>query len=176
MVYNKAKQSDSASAVRLCVWSQAFIITHKRPSHTLRLKRAALENDMAIVLRNAVNSDARRIAEIHVAAWKRAYTDIMDAGFLESLSVDDREEMWRNVLSGSRKGCYLVAQLEEAVEGFCVFGPVRERKIENLGELVALNVHPECWGEGVGASLVTRALEVMKSDGYTSVCLSLIHI
>lgn len=81
---------------------------------------------MTIVLRKAIANDARRIAEIHVAAWQQAYVDIMDPAFLACLCVEQREEMWRQVLSGSGKGCYLVAQLRESVAGFCVFGPSRE--------------------------------------------------
>ena len=47
--HNKAFQSDSAHAVRLCVWSQAPIVTLKRPSHALRLKAALYEKKMSYI-------------------------------------------------------------------------------------------------------------------------------
>ena len=39
-MHNKAFQSDSARAVRLCAARSSLYIAHKRPAHALRLKAA----------------------------------------------------------------------------------------------------------------------------------------
>ncbi len=46
-----------------------------------------------IMIRRAEKEDVRQIAEILVEDWKRAYRGIMDSGFLDAMSVDDRYEI-----------------------------------------------------------------------------------
>jgi ribosomal protein S18 acetylase RimI-like enzyme len=125
-----------------------------------------------ITVRDATEDDARRIAEIHVSAWRAAYHGIMDSEFLCNLDVLDREAKWKSVLSAQGRGNYLVGVLNEEVQGFCVFGSPRDETAdESKGELMALNVHPECWGVGVGAQLVKAALEEFGHAGINNVYL-----
>jgi len=48
-----------------------------------------------IVVRKASVKDAKRMAEIHVSAWRAAYAGIMTANYLANLKVSDREAMWK---------------------------------------------------------------------------------
>jgi hypothetical protein len=60
-------------------------------------------------LREAEWRDARGIAEVHVRAWRAAYLGIVPDGELARLSVDDREMLWRQILSrGKRSTLVLV--------------------------------------------------------------------
>jgi hypothetical protein len=54
-------------------------------------------SDMTV--RPAVQADARSIAEVHVETWRVAYRGQVPADYLESLSVDQRESMWRAMLA-----------------------------------------------------------------------------
>jgi hypothetical protein len=42
-------------------------------------------------IRRASQSDARAIAEVHVASWRETYRGIVPDAFLDALSVAERE-------------------------------------------------------------------------------------
>ena len=96
----------------------------------------------------------------------------MDSEFPCNLDVSDREAKWKNVLSAQGWANYMVGMLNGEVQGFCVFGSPRDESAdEPKGELMALNVHPECWGFGIGAHLVNAALEGFNHVGINNVYL-----
>ena len=43
-----------------------------------------------MIIRRAMQNDARQIAEIIVEDWKNAYRGIIDDDFLDSMSVEER--------------------------------------------------------------------------------------
>jgi len=120
-----------------------------------------------IEVREATSSDSKRMAEIHVAAWRAAYTDIMSSEFLSSLRVAERETQWKNALNSANRGKYLVGVEVGLVQGFCVLGPSRDKHSDKTtGELIALNVDPNCRGEGIGTALVAESLQLLAEDGF----------
>jgi ribosomal protein S18 acetylase RimI-like enzyme len=139
---------------------------------------------MSVEVRPATLSDAQRMAEIHVAAWRTAYLEVMDQAFLAGLNVTDRREMWERALTSRGEGSYLAGQLDNVVRGFCVFGPARDTELagvacngqelgegDTVGELVALNVEPAYWGRGVGYCLARNALAELAYANYSAVYL-----
>ena len=102
-------------------------------------------------IRTATLQDARDIAKIHVQAWRSGYEGIMSAEYLRSRSVETRTEKWSEALSTRSPGINLVIELEEAIAGFCVYGPARDNDLtyESAGELVALNISPDYWSMGI---------------------------
>jgi len=56
---------------------------------------------MSVTIRNAQQGDALRIAQIHVAAWQKGYSNLMNADFLKSLSIEDMLVSWTKALEGS---------------------------------------------------------------------------
>jgi len=122
---------------------------------------------MDIKVRAAIPDDSRRIAEIHVAAWKVAYAGIMDSHFLSNLSVNERETMWTKALSRISSNRYLAGLIDDVVCGFCVCGPARDKDLDySACELIALNVEPEYWGRGIGSALVGEAINTLRRDKY----------
>ncbi|MDB5680997.1 MAG: family N-acetyltransferase, partial [Sphingomonas bacterium] len=49
----------------------------------------------SLAVRPARLSDSGRIGEIHVAAWREAYADLMPPARLAALDVAERAAMWR---------------------------------------------------------------------------------
>jgi hypothetical protein len=47
------------------------------------------------MIREATLEDARTIAEVHVKSWRAAYKQLLPQEFLQSLSVDRREQQWQ---------------------------------------------------------------------------------
>jgi ribosomal protein S18 acetylase RimI-like enzyme len=102
-------------------------------------------------VRRATPEDARPIAEVHVATWRGAYAHVFPAEVLESLSVDAREQGWRQVIADEAM-CVYVAEDVARIVGFINVGASRDA--EGEGELYAIYVHPEAWGSGAGKALL----------------------
>jgi RimJ/RimL family protein N-acetyltransferase len=125
-------------------------------------------------LRHATLSDAPKLAEIHVAAWRAAYADHMPSEFLASMRVEERTAMWQTALSepSSRTVTVSVNHADEPV-AFCVYGPSRDQdaKDTDIGELIAINVHPSAWRQGHGQDLCRCVLDHAESQRWSAVTL-----
>lgn len=128
---------------------------------------------MSIDVRKAKVGDEVRMAEIQVAAWRRAYSGIMSPALLDALDINQKTAMWRNALERAGKGSYLVAEVNGRVEGFAVFGPARDKDLDGSesAEIVSINIDPDKWGYGLGCSLLNFMIERLSNDGYRSICL-----
>ena len=127
-----------------------------------------------MTVRFAILEDAPKLAEIHVAAWRAAYVDHMPAAFLAGMSVEGRTTMWQKMLS-QPKPAQLDVSVNEADEpvAFCVCGPSRDSdaKDTDIGELMALNVHPSQWRRGHGQALCQRVLRHARSQHWSAITL-----
>ena len=112
-------------------------------------------------IRNATREDARHIARIHIEAWRSGYKGIMPDEYLKSLSVAEKTLQWDEAISTKGPGINLVIVHHGAISGFCVYGPARDDDLckENAGELVALNISPDCWGKGLGTALTRHVIK-----------------
>ena len=115
--------------------------------------------------------DCQAIAEVHVASWQHAYRHLLPSGFLASLSVAQREAMWREaVVSGSPQ--LLVARGPQGIVGFIAFGPCRDHDApQHSGEVWAFYVAPQCWAQGLGRKLWLAARERLAQQGHTRLSL-----
>lgn len=112
--------------------------------------------------------DAHAVAEIHVSAWRAAYASILSAEYLASLSVEQREAMWRKCIAAGEPEL-LVAKRQGAVVGWLSFGASRgEGAPKSEAEVWALYVAPECWSTGAGRQLWLRARGLMRDRGFTT--------
>ncbi len=100
----------------------------------------------------------------------------MSAEFLNALSIDKRREMWKSALKQPGKGRYIVAEMQNCIQGFAVFGPARDNDLdESACELVAVNVHPNYWRQKLGSSLLKSVLDSALHENYKSVHLWVIR-
>ncbi|HEY3046402.1 MAG TPA: GNAT family N-acetyltransferase [Polaromonas sp.] len=122
-------------------------------------------------VRPATARDAKAIAEIHVATWQAAYTDLMPEDFLKSMTLEKRQAYWREAIEFSEPQL-LVATEGEKVVGFVGYDRSRDAKSRpTTGEIWAQYVAPEHWGKGVGLALWDGAREGLKEEGCTQVTL-----
>jgi GNAT superfamily N-acetyltransferase len=121
-------------------------VPRRRSSYTLAEK----------MLRPARIEDAETIATIHVRAWQAAYEGIVPTEFLASLSVPERTNLWRRVISEER-GTVLMAVTPYGEAGFVSFGPSRDKDGNGKAEIYAIYVLPEFWHQGVGGDLLGEA-------------------
>ena len=114
-------------------------------------------------------ADADGLGSVHVRAWLAAYRGgLMPDDYLDALSEDERAAMWRQSLEGEPRprSARLVAATDDgAVVGFAVVGPEGGDVEAATGELYAINVDPEHWGQGVGTRLLVSGVRACSSPG-----------
>lgn len=121
---------------------------------------------MDVFIRQAKLSDARAIAEVHVAAWTAAYEGLVPAGRLPEVSVDANEVRWKGRLA-SRSEQTLVCRREGRVIGFVSFGLSRDEDLDKstTGEIYAVYLGYEFWSRGYGKALCLEALARLRERG-----------
>jgi ribosomal protein S18 acetylase RimI-like enzyme len=124
-----------------------------------------------MTIRNARPEDAYAIATIHVRAWQAAYRGIVPWPYLSELSIDQREQAWRQRLE---RGVATVLLAEECdqVLGWISAGTSRDVDAgAATGELYALYVAPEQWRHGVGRQLWDESAKRLHDAGFTEATL-----
>jgi ribosomal protein S18 acetylase RimI-like enzyme len=120
-----------------------------------------------VVIREAVEADAAEMGRLHVRAWQAAYRGIMPDEYLDALRPEDRIEMWRGHFSREDRSPMLVATSRGAVVGFAVFGAeAAPEPSPSCGELYAINLDPDSWGQGIGRLLLRRVMDSLAAMGY----------
>ena len=117
-----------------------------------------------MLIRRAAPQDALSIARVHVRSWQEGYRGLLPAAFLDALSVEERA---RRYTFGSTDPAMPATFLVEDDAGICGFAttvPARDADAAGLGELAALYVHPDRWGQGFGAALLSAARHHLKSS------------
>jgi ribosomal protein S18 acetylase RimI-like enzyme len=124
-----------------------------------------------MVVRRATAEDSGAIAEIHVRAWQAAYRDIVPPEFLDSLSVEQRQRVWRQRLEGGTPGTSVLEEQGEVL-GWVSAGPSRDSDaLSSTSELAAIYVAPEHWRRGVGQRLWSDAEAQLRRAGFLEVTL-----
>lgn len=124
----------------------------------------------ASLVRHAEPRDAAVLGHVHVRAWQAAYRASMPDDFLDALDPVDRAATWASALAAPRSGSTRLVVCDgpgEAV-GFAVVGPVRETDptLDGLGELYAINLDPDVWGQGLGRELLSAATAELSRLGF----------
>ncbi len=122
-------------------------------------------------VRHAAPRDAKAIAEIHVATWQAAYTDLMPEEHLKKMTLEKRQAYWREAIEYSEPQL-LVATENDKIVGFVGFDRSRDAGTKSsVGEIWAMYVSPAHWNNGVGVALWDGAREGLKEEGCTQVTL-----
>lgn len=111
------------------------------------------------VVRRAAVEDAEAAARCHLACWREAYADLVDAAVLESQLGDlpGRTARWREMLGRGDDRWVAVVPTGEVV-GFSAAGTGRDDDIDLPLELAAIYVRSAHWGTGLGDRLLTAAI------------------
>jgi len=119
-----------------------------------------------MLLRPAEPADAMAVAIVHVRAWQVAYRDLLPADYLASLKPGERAARYTFGGTDPRQPMTTVA-IDEAgiVRGFVTTCAARDEDVPGYGEVAAIHVDPECWGQGVGQALLASARAFLLDSG-----------
>ncbi|MEV3981442.1 GNAT family N-acetyltransferase [Nonomuraea sp. NPDC049758] len=109
--------------------------------------------------------DGETLGEIHAESWKAAYAGFFSPDFFDQ-AVRHRRGKWHDVLAETPAGLVLAA-LDGRRLAFAHFGPSPSRA--GAAELRGFYGHPDGWGTGVAAALMTDTLRRIRDDGFTRV-------
>ena len=119
---------------------------------------------MPAALRPAAAEDAEELADLQIAAWRAGFSGILPPGY----ELPPREDFLAGADRAMRESGVVrtVAEVDGRIAGFCTHGPSRDADAgPAIGEIRALFVHPERWRTGVGAGLLTNALDDLRAEG-----------
>ena len=78
-----------------------------------------------IRIRQAVDPDARGIAQVHIDSWRSTYAGIVPADHLAGLDYAEREERWHRILADRRQNAFVAEDRDGRIIGFASGGPER---------------------------------------------------
>lgn len=118
-------------------------------------------------IRKAVPSDAKGIAKVHVDSWKTTYANIVPDEFLNKLSYEEREQIWKDLIPNG--GVYVAESNKGEIVGFSSGGKERSGKYNGFdGELYAIYILKEYQNKGIGKALVKPIINDIKGLGLNS--------
>jgi len=98
-------------------------------------------------------------------AWQKAYRGMVSDVYLDNINLDDRIATWRqNLLTETLANGWpapidYVVEVDGSVGGFANVGLWRDEATNNsAGELWAMYVHPDHWGQGLGYVLMKNVI------------------
>lgn len=128
------------------------------------------ETDLLSRVRALTLKDAEAVARVNVTSYLEAdrrspYPEQNTYDLKVHLPINVSK--WRRELgfadeSGDKR--FLGSFNGEALEGYVHFGP--HKKDKSAGEIYALYVDPESWGNGTGSKLLKEAAKAMKDQGF----------
>lgn len=120
-------------------------------------------NTLTIDIRKAEPSDARDIAEVHLEAWRGAYSGIIPHKTLTSMINRRGSDWWANAIR--RAASVLVVEIGGTIAGYATIGRNRARELRQQGEIYELYLRPEYQGIGLGSRLFAAARQRLKDHG-----------
>jgi ribosomal protein S18 acetylase RimI-like enzyme len=112
---------------------------------------------VTIVVRPARPEDVDNVVDIGLASWRDGFRGVVPPDLMPDpggLRARIQERI------AERGPPIAVGELDGKVRGWITFGISRDADADpSVGEIWALNVHPDAWRRGIGRELVGYALE-----------------
>jgi ribosomal protein S18 acetylase RimI-like enzyme len=122
-----------------------------------------------IVARPARPKDVDQATEVALAAWREGYRGVVPPGLMPDPRLLAARIRERIAERGPPIG---VGELDGTVYGWITFGASRDHDATpSVGEIWALNVHPDAWRRGIGRELVAYALGRLEQQSFAEVTL-----
>ncbi|MEU8999631.1 GNAT family N-acetyltransferase [Streptomyces caniferus] len=118
-----------------------------------------------IEVRCAGADDGDVLGEIHAAAWETAYAPFFEPEFA-ARAVQSRRTRWHARIAEG-PGTILLAVRDGRPLALSVFLSSSTRP--GLAEIPTFYGHPDGWGSGIAAALMTETLRRLRDDGFARV-------
>lgn len=120
-----------------------------------------LDGGVNLIIRKAGIADVAGIAIVHVDSWRSTYEGIVPDKFLDSLSYESREQIWKTGVI--ENDVYIAEDKNGKVVGFATGGKERTGEYgAYVGELYAIYLLKEQQEQGVGRMLFQSVVKDLK--------------
>ena len=121
-------------------------------------------------IRTATIADVAAIARVHVESWRTTYKGILPDDYLADLAYEQRERLWRRILSkpGGQRLVYVAEETPGNIVGFASGGRERSRDPVYSGELYAIYLLENWQRQGLGRQLTVTLVGQLIQAGLTS--------
>lgn len=123
-------------------------------------------------IRQAVPDDALGITIVNVYTWKTTYTGLMPDDVIDSRIIELKERTKKCRTDIEQNENCIVAVIDHAVVGFCMYGKSRNDDFKDSGEIFALYALKGIQGTGFGKKLFLAAANELFTRGYTSMIIN----
>jgi ribosomal protein S18 acetylase RimI-like enzyme len=106
-------------------------------------------------IRRARPDDAAKIAEVHEASWRQAYSGMLPHRALDRMVRRRGGQWWEQAIR--RSTIILVAEVADQIAGYATLGINRVKSLEPDGEIYEIYLRPEYQGIGLGSGLFLDA-------------------
>lgn len=124
---------------------------------------------MTVVVRPARPEDVEEIVEVAIEAWREGYRGVVAPNLMP-----DRRALQARIQErvAERGPPIAVGELDKDVRGWITFGASRDTGVApSVGEIWAINVHPNSWRRGIGRELVGYAVDRLVTGSFSEVTL-----
>jgi ribosomal protein S18 acetylase RimI-like enzyme len=125
-------------------------------------------------VRIARPNDASAVGLVQAAVWRAAYGSVLPREVVDQFDPASFARVWRDSLKTppSPRHVLLVGCAGEQVVGFTAVGPSIDPDASQtsgeVGEVLALGVHPDARRSGHGSRLLNAAVDTLRGRGFTS--------
>ncbi|MDQ0415798.1 GNAT family N-acetyltransferase [Mesobacillus stamsii] len=120
-------------------------------------------------IRNAILTDAKGIAKVHVDSWKSTYRNVMPNEFLEKLSYDQRTDLWKRNISKEDNYVFVAVNNDGEIVGFADCGKRESNDVDDSGDLTSIYLLEEYQGKGIGKQLLKQLFVQFDGLGFKKV-------
>lgn len=121
-----------------------------------------------VSVRAATANDKIAVARVHVRSWQVGYRGLIPDEFLGQMKAEDRAARYTFGDGDAASPLTIVATEGEDILGFAALGPSRDADSPNEGEIFALYVDPDSWGQGVGRTLILNARTYLREMSFAT--------
>lgn len=116
-------------------------------------------------VRPARVDDARAIADVHVASWRTTYKGIFPDILLDGLSVDKREQSWKETLAASEPSSITLVgcNVDGSIVGFIAGGVERTGRLGYEGEIYAIYLLQLAQRQRLGTLMVRHFVRELRA-------------
>jgi GNAT superfamily N-acetyltransferase len=124
-------------------------------------------------VRHALPAEAPAIAAVQVAAWRRAYKDLLPTDVLDQFDAAQFAEQWRAALlsPGQARNRVMVALAGRELVGFAAITPSDDPDADPATDALVteLCIAPEATRAGHGSRLLNAVVDTVRADGFSRV-------
>jgi ribosomal protein S18 acetylase RimI-like enzyme len=128
-----------------------------------------------VIVRLATVEDAEALAVVQVRSWQEAYRGLIPQEYLDQRDPSRRRLAWRQWVEDARAPAATLVAEDEAgdIVGFVSVSSSRDPDAdpEVEGEIQAIYLLPEYWGQGLGRLLMEAGLQRLDEARYHEVTL-----